>query len=77
MTNLEPLEYLHLESNAGLCAPADAAFQAWLARVKDFRGEICAQEVPTVPLLAQLLVALVVLCGGAYFRVRQVRRWAR
>ena len=36
MTNLGPLEYLHLENNAALCAPADA-----------------------------------------YFRVRQVRRWAR
>ena len=58
MTNLGPLDHLHLENNAGLCAPADAVFQAWLARVKDFRGEICAHEVPTVPLLAQMLLAL-------------------
>ena len=77
MTNLGPLDHLHLENNAGLCAPADAAFQAWLARVKDFRGEICAHEVPTVPLLAQMLLALLLLCGGAYYRVRQVRHWAR
>ena len=77
MTNLGPLDHLHLENNAGLCAPADAAFQAWLATVKDFRGETCAQEVPTVPLLAQMFLALLLLCGGAYYRVRQVRHWAR
>ena len=77
MINLGPLSHLHLENNAGLCAPADAAFQAWLARVKDFRGEICAQEVPTVPFLGQMLLALLLLCGGAYYRVRQVRHWAR
>ena len=77
MTNLGRLEYLGIENNAGLCAPADAAFQAWLATVKDFRGEICAHEVPTVPLLAQMFLALLLLCGGAYYRVRQVRHWAR
>ena len=77
MTNLGPLDHLRLENNAGLCAPADAAFQAWLATVKDFRGETCAQEVPTVPLLAQMFLALLLLCGGAYYRVRQVRHWAR
>ena len=77
MTNLGRLEYLGIENNAGLCAPADAAFQAWLATVKDFRGETCAQEVPTVPLLAQMFLALLLLCGGAYYRVRQVRHWAR
>ena len=77
MTNLGPLNHLLLENNAGLCAPADAAFQAWLATVKDFRGETCAQEVPTVPLLAQMFLALLLLCGGAYYRVRQVRHWAR
>ena len=67
MTNLGRLEYLGIENNAGLCAPADAAFQAWLATVKDFRGETCAQEVPTVPLLAQMFLALLLLCGGAYY----------
>ena len=77
MTNLRRLDELYIENNASLCAPADAAFQEWLATVDDFRGEICAHEVPTVPLLAQMLLALLLLCGGAYFRVRQVRHWAR
>ena len=77
MTNLRRLDKLYIDNNASLCAPADAAFQEWLATVDDFRGEICAHEVPTVPLLAQMLLALLLLCGGAYFRVRQVRHWAR
>ena len=50
MTSLGPLDHLHLENNAGLCAPADAAFQEWLATVHDFRGEICADVVePKAP----------------------------
>ena len=49
LTNLRNLKYLLIENNAGLCAPADAAFQAWLATVGDFRGEICADEpAPTM-----------------------------
>ena len=77
MTNLGPLNHLLLENNAGLCAPADAAFQAWLATVHDFKGEICADDVPAAPPLAQLLLALLLLGGGAYYRVRQARHWAR
>ena len=50
MTNLGRLEYLDISYNAGLCAPADAAFQEWLATVRDFRGEICADE-PTPTML--------------------------
>ena len=50
MTNLGRLEYLDISNNAGLCAPADAAFQEWLATVRDFRGEICADE-PTPTML--------------------------
>ena len=46
MTNLGRLEYLDISYNAGLCAPADAAFQAWLATVGDFRGDTCADAVP-------------------------------
>ena len=44
MTNLGRLEYFDIGNNAGLCAPADAAFQEWLATVRDFSGEICADE---------------------------------
>ena len=51
LTNLRNLEYLRIENNAGLCAPADAAFQEWLATVRDFSGEICADE-PTPTLSA-------------------------
>ena len=77
MTNLGSLEYLEIGDNAGLCAPADAAFQAWLATLLDFTGEICADDVPAAPPLAQLLLALLLLGGGAYYRVRQARDWAR
>ena len=62
MTNLGPLDHLHLENNAGLCAPADAAFQAWLARVKDFRGEICADE--STPTMLTLSAASAPAEGG-------------
>ena len=44
LANLQYLEQLYIDSNAGLCAPADAAFQEWLATVRDFSGEICADE---------------------------------
>ena len=77
MTNLGPLDHLLIENNAGLCAPADAAFQAWLATVRDFMGDTCADEVPAAPPLAQLLLALLLLGGGAYYRMRQARHWAR
>ena len=77
LTNLRQLEILNIQLNAGLCAPADAAFQAWLATLVDFTGEICADDVPAAPLLAQLLLALLLLGGGAYYRVRQPRHWAR
>ena len=53
LTNLRNLKYLLIENNAGLCAPADAAFQAWLGTVGDFRGEICADEpAPTMLILS-------------------------
>ena len=50
MTNLGRLELLEIGNNAGLCAPADAAFQEWLATVRDFSGEICVDE-PTPTML--------------------------
>ena len=49
MTNLRQLELLWIQSNAGLCAPADPAFRAWLATVNDFRGDTCDQVPGTVP----------------------------
>ena len=40
--NLVNLERLSLGENNGLCAPADAAFRAWLATIDNFRGDTCA-----------------------------------
>ena len=42
-------------NNAGLCAPADAAFQAWLATIDDFRGDVCAAPEPVGTIPAQTL----------------------
>lgn len=71
--NLVNLWRLHLHNNAGLCAPADAAFQAWLETIREFTGEICADPVPAAPALAQILLAMLLLCGGAYCRARRRR----
>ena len=54
MMNLSQLEALWIYSNAGLCVPAEAAFQAWLATIEDFRGDTCAanrgpQQVGAIP----------------------------
>ena len=46
LANLQYLEQLYIDNNAGLCASANAAFQAWLATVRDFRGDTCAEGVP-------------------------------
>ena len=48
MTNLQ-LVWLSINNNAGLCAPADAAFQAWLATIDDYRGDTCAANGPPAP----------------------------
>ena len=65
MTSLRILQLLDIADNAGLCAPADEAFQAWLATVPDFRGETCGAN--PVPALPGIWLALVVLlwCFGA------------
>ena len=44
--NLSNLIRLHIYNNAGLCAPTDAAFQAWLSTLEDFRGDVCAAGAP-------------------------------
>ena len=47
LTNLTLLEYFYFDNNAGLCAPVDASFQAWLQSIADFRGDIC--DTPPEP----------------------------
>ena len=73
LTELRDLWVLHIDGNAGLCASADAAFQAWLATVRNFRGETCAAEpVPALPAAGLALAALAV-CGLAAAVVRRRR----
>ena len=65
MTNLRKLNRLWISGNAGLCAPADAAFQDWLATVQDFSGPTCAAEpVPAPALPAVVLAVAALLLGG-------------
>ena|GEM_PF-2996652 len=45
LTQLEHLNEITFHNNAGLCAPADAAFQEWLQSVDNVQGDICG----TVP----------------------------
>ena len=72
LTELEELDALHIHDNDGLCAPADAAFQEWLATVADFQGPTCAAApVPALPLVGLILLALLLACGG---RLRVSRR---
>ena len=73
LTELEELDTLHIHDNDGLCAPADAAFQEWLATVADFRGPMCvAAPVPALPLVGQLLLAVLFLAGGAQLYRRRL-----
>ena len=67
MTNLRRLESLEIHNNAGLCAPADAAFQAWLATIDRYRGDTCAANGPPAPVGALPPVTLGV--DGAAVRV--------
>ena len=50
LTDLQQLQHLQIDNNAGLCAPADEAFQAWLATVSEFLGDTCgaADDTPLV-----------------------------
>ena len=47
LANLAQLQEFDF-SNTGLCAPSDAAFQAWLATI-DFQGTVCAPPPPPPP----------------------------
>ena len=49
-TNLRRLFILNISNNAGLCAPADDAFQDWLATLNSFEGTMCgAAPVAVLP----------------------------
>ena len=47
LANLAQLQVFDI-SNTGLCAPSDAAFQAWLATI-NFQGAVCATRRPGPP----------------------------
>lgn len=56
---------LRFEDNAGLCAPADDAFQAWLNALRfGYTGPVCGAPVPAVPAAALLLLALLLVGAG-------------
>lgn len=63
LRDLANLKRLRIEDNAGLCAPMDAGFRAWLATLDEFRGD-CAAAVPVLPLPVALGLALILLAGG-------------
>ena len=60
---------LRFEDNAGLCAPADDAFQAWLDALPfGYTGLVCGAAVPAVPAVGLMLLALLLAGAGAYAR---------
>lgn len=61
---------LRFEDNAGLCAPTDGAFQAWLNSLRfGYTGPVCGTPVPAVPAAALILLALMLV--GAGLRARR------
>ena len=76
LTNLRWLDVLCISDNAGLCAPADEAFQEWLATVRNFRGKTCtAAPVPALTVVGSAVAGLLVtLLGAGAVRRRQSRR---
>ena len=69
LRQLANLERLRIEDNAGLCAPMDPEFRAWLLTLDEFRGD-CAAAVPALPLPAVLGLALLLL-GSGWWRSRR------
>ena len=65
LTRLSELEILDITST-GVCAPADAAFQAWLATI-DFRGATCGTN--RVPRSTGSVPAQTLTVGGGRRRV--------
>ena len=43
-TQLEYMDEITFHNNAGLCAPADVAFQEWLQSVENVQGDICGSD---------------------------------
>ena len=73
LTNLRQLDVLNIQLNAGLCAPANTSFQAWLATVRVFAGDTCgAVPVPALP-AAGLVVAGLLLSAVGMGLVRRRR----
>ncbi len=65
------LARLRIETNAGLCAPQDDEFQAWLATLDEFAGDCAAPaSVPALPLPAVVGLALLLLGVRRRFRQR-------
>ena len=46
LMGLSEIEHLLFEGNAGLCAPADVAFQEWLHRIPSRSGGACPSDAP-------------------------------
>lgn len=69
LRHLANLKRLRIEDNAGLCAPMDGDFRAWLATLDEFRGD-CAAAVPVLPLPVAMGLALLLL-GGGWWRSRR------
>ena len=44
LTRLGNLDLLHFNDNAGLCAPADDAFQTWLQSIANVSGDTCEDD---------------------------------
>ena len=75
LMNLQHLDHLDIGGNAGLCAAADDAFQAWLATI-DFAGDTCAAEsVPALPGLGLVVTGL--LLSGVGTALARRRRSGR
>ena len=68
LTGLTALETFHFLNNAGLCAPVDSGFQAWLRSIPDAIGSSCAPA--DSPEDRAVLVALYNATNGANWRHR-------
>ena len=49
LTLLGNLDTLFFSSNAGLCAPTDAAFQTWLQSITNSNGDLCEEDATPTP----------------------------
>ena len=67
MTNLSSLDFLRIEGSY-LCAPSNAAFQAWLGTIGEYHGETCIPETGNIETDRAALVALYNATDGANWR---------